>query len=119
MKKTIIFMALLFTTSLYAQDCSLYELKGTVRVVKNDLHFMVAENTGSELDMIIPIMIQTDFSPYVNKFASGTFVVQGKSIKSNTRILATKKIDFAAHDPLAENQVTTFKKIKEVVCPKI
>ncbi len=119
MKKTVYLMALLVSTTLNAGDCSVYELKGTVKVIKNNLHFIVAERTGSELDLLIPIMIQTEFSPYVNKFVAGTFIVEGTTIQTRKKILDTKRIDFAVPDPLAQNQATSFKKIKEVVCPKI
>lgn len=118
MKKTVIIMALLLSTSLFAQDCSLYELKGTVRVVNYNLHLMVAERTGSELDLLVPIRIQTEFSPYVDKFIAGTFTVAAKDIKTRIKILQVSKIDFAVPDPLNQNQANTFKKIKEVVCPK-
>ena len=93
MKKLVYLMALLSTTSLFAQDCSVYELKGTVKPVKNDLHLMVAEKTGSELDFLIPIMIQTEFSPYVNHFVAGTFVVEGKVVLTRKSIMAVQKID--------------------------
>lgn len=119
MKKTAYLMMLLISTTLHAGDCSVYELKGTVKVIENDLHLMVAEKTGSELDLLIPIMIQTEFSPYVNKFSAGTFIVEGKDIQTRKKILSVQKIDFAVPDPLSQNQATSFKKIKEVVCPKI
>ncbi len=119
MKKTVYLMALFLSSSLYAQDCSVYELKGTVKAIKNDLHLIVAERTGSELDLLIPVMIQTEFSPYVKHFVAGTFVVEGKIIQTRKNILAVQKIDFGVYDPINQNQANTFKKIKEVVCPKI
>lgn len=119
MKKTVYLMTLLFSTTLFAGDCSVYELRGTVKAIKYDLHLIVAERTGSELDLLIPVMIQTEFSPYVNKFVAGTFTVEGKEIQTRNKILGVQKIDFAVPDPLSQNQATSFKKIKEVVCPKI
>lgn len=119
MKKTLIFMLFCVPTIALAEECSFYELKGSVRDVKNYLHYFVAEKTGSEIDLIIPIEIQTEFSPYVNKFSGGFFIVEGKDVQTRKRIMKVEKIDFALLDPINQNQDTAFKKIKEVVCPKL
>lgn len=119
MKIALILMTFLMSPSVFAEGCSLYELKGTVKNIKNDLHLIVAEKTGSELDLLIPIMIQTEFSPYVNKFAVGQFIVEGKTIQTRKNILSVEKIDFGLYDPLNQNASTEFKKIKEVACPKL
>lgn len=119
MKKLIYLISLVLSTSLFAEDCSVYQLKGTVKDIKHYLHLIVAERTGSEMELLVPIKIQTEFSPYVNKFVAGTFTIHGKVIQPGRKILAVSDIDFAVPDPLNQNQANSFKKIKEVVCPKI
>lgn len=119
MKKLIYLLLITLSTSALAEDCSVYQLKGTVKDIKHYLHMIVAERTGSEMDLLVPIKIQTEFSPYVNKFVAGTFTIYGKVVQPGAKILAVSNIDFAVPDPLNQNQANSFKKIKEVVCPKL
>lgn len=107
----------LLSTSLFAkEECALYELKGKVKSINYFLHLIVAEKTGSEKTLKIPVMIQAKFSPYVNRFIQGQFVVEGKEIQTHKKILQVQKIDFAVNDPLNQNQNTASKKLKEISC---
>lgn len=118
--RTILLTMLFFvSTSVFAADCALYELKGHVKEVKDDLHLIVAIKTNSEKDLTVPVRIQTSFSPYVDKYVSGTFIVEGKEIKTRTRVMGVEKIDFGAFDPLMQNETNTMKKIKELECPSL
>lgn len=113
------FTLLTLSLSAFGADCALYELKGHVKNVNNDLHLLVAHKTASEKDLTVPVRIQTDFSPYVDKYVAGTFIVEGKVIKTRTRIMGVQKIDFGLFDPLMQNELSTMKKVKELPCPEL
>lgn len=117
MKGIPFFILILMNAQAFGADCALYDLKGHVRNINNDLHLVVAQKTGSEKDLTVPVRIQTDFSPYVDKFVAGTFIVEGKTIKTRTRIMGVQKIDFGLYDPLMQNETHSMKKIKELECP--
>ena len=81
MKNLIYLLLITLSTSALAEDCSVYQLNGTVKDFKHSLHMIIAERKGSEMDLIVPIKIQTEFSPYVNKFVAGTFTIYEKVVQ--------------------------------------
>ena len=101
-----------------SSKCSIYELKGTVKVIDSQLQLFVAEKTLSEMKLPIFYTAGPSFSPYVNQYIFGEFVLDAEDAMSGVQILNVKKIQNVIPDPLNQNQATTMKKKGEISCPK-
>lgn len=113
----ILFIFLFYSIFQNVIACSLYELHGFVRLNKLDLYLNVAPNTKSEKKLPVFFKVGPTLSPYINSFITGEFILE-KDIQSSVKILGVNKIEYSVYNPLVQNENNTFKKIKEIECPR-
>ncbi len=115
--KYLTFIAVFITNMTWAKTCEVYDLRGFVRVQNNELSLVIAEKTGSQKQLPVFFKTRPRFSPYVNRFIQGRFVLESE-LQTNVKILKVFKIEDAVFDPLRQNEANTTQKIAGAECPQ-
>ena len=106
-------IALFISAPVFAETCSLLDLRGSVRIVKTDMIVVVAEKTQSEKKLPVYLKAQPRLSPYIDHY------VYLKAIVDKDKILSVEEVKDDAPDPLNRNAETEMKKVKETKCPSL
>lgn len=106
-------IALFISAPVFAETCSLLELRGSVRIEKTDMVLVVAEKTQSEKKLPVYLKTQPRLSPYIGHY------VQLKAIVDKDKILSIEEVKDDSPDPLNRNAGTEMNKVKEVKCPSL
>ncbi len=100
---------LLLSVSAYADDCSLYELKGDV-VQDKTVRLTVNKDTNSQRVFVFIPEIEFQMGPYIQKTVIGTFVTK------NLEILKIEEVKLSVPDPLYHHKEMV--RLKSAPCPK-
>lgn len=109
----IFLIALIISAQAFAETCSQYEFRGSVRIEKTDMLVLVADKTRSEKKLPVHISVQSKLAPYINHY------VQLKAIVDKDQIVSIEEVKDDTPDPLNRNADTEMKKVKEIKCPSL
>jgi hypothetical protein len=113
------FAALIFiiSSSLWAEACSLHEVKAKVRLAKDHFELVLAEETFSEIKLKVPFQIQSKLAPYIDNTVLLEIIVTGKDLTKISQLKSIAEVTRAVPDPLNAGGPTTRKAKGEVKCP--
>ncbi|HLT22513.1 MAG TPA: hypothetical protein VKZ84_03685 [Bacteriovoracaceae bacterium] len=117
--KRLLILAILLTSSQSFADCFEFELLGEGLIEKNDIKFIVAKKTQSQVKLTIPRKDQDLFSPYLNRWARARLILDRDYLNYSTQVIKAIAIDYEVPDPLNMNSKTSINKIGKIECPKI
>jgi hypothetical protein len=116
MKIALILLLSLYSYSLWADTCSLHEVQGRVKVIKDRIVLILAPGTASETKLTVPPKIQSKYAPYLNHFVKTKIIIDSKDITTTSKLKDIKKTEHAIYDPLNAGSSTRVEK-GEVKCP--
>lgn len=99
----------LLTASLYAAECSLYELQGDVEQKDTVVGLMVNKDTNSQRVFTFSREIEFEMGPYIAKTVKGRFITR------ELEVLKIEEVKPTVPDPLYRHKEMV--KLKTVPCP--
>lgn len=116
MKIALILLLSLYTYSLWADTCSLYKVQGRVKVIKDRIVLILAPGSSSEIKLMVPPKIQSQYAPYLNHFVKTEIIIDSKDLTTTSKLRDIKKTEHSIYDPLNAGSSTRVKK-GETKCP--
>ncbi len=117
MKKAFTLLFIIYSSSLWASTCSLYEVQGRVKVIKDRMVLILAPGTASEIKLTVSPEIQSEFAPYLNHFVKTEIIIDSKDLSTSSKLKAIKKTEHAVYDPLNAGAPSTRMDKGEIKCP--
>jgi hypothetical protein len=117
MKFSLSIITLLLSTSLWAEVCSLHEVKGKVQINKDHFVLVLAEETLSEIKLKVPFQIQGKLAPYIDNTIQANIIVNGNELSKLSSLKSVSEVQRAVPDPLNAGGPTTRKARGKIKCP--
>lgn len=115
MKKLLIISMMLLSSLSYA-SCYEFELIGEGVIEGEDIKFIIAKNTQSEVKLTIPIKDQDHFSPYINRWGKAQLTLNGPGLTFESKVQAVKSVQYQTPDPLHMSS-SHVRRLRKVPCP--
>lgn len=117
MRNLLILSILLFSTLAQAK-CYEYELIGQGEMGEENIFFVIAPKTQSEVKLSIPLADQELLAPYINRVAKTRLIIDRNRLNHSTKVMKVVSINYEIPDPLNLSSTTSVKKMGEIKCPK-
>jgi hypothetical protein len=105
----ILLFIMFYSVQVFAKDCSLFQLKGTVED-KSGFRITIHEGTNSEKFFVFPQKFDLKMAPYHKKYIQGRFIMMSREPVSGSEIIGIQETEFAVPDPLHHHNEILFKK---------
>lgn len=117
MKIALTLLMTLYSYSLWANSCSLHEVQGKVKVIKDRIVLILAPDTASEVKLTVPPKIQSQYAPYLNHFVKTEIIIDSKDLTTTSKLKDIKKTEHTLYDPLNAGAPSTRVDKGEIKCP--
>lgn len=117
MKIAFTLLMTFYSYSLWASSCSLYEVQGNIKVIKDRIVLILAPGTASETKLTVPTKIQSQYAPYLNHFVKTKIVIDSQELTTTSKLLNIKTTEHAIYDPLNAGAPSTRVHKGEIKCP--
>lgn len=117
MKRLLLVLTFFFSVHSYA-NCYEFELIGEGRIEEDQIIFLVAKETISEVKLSVPFEEQNHFTPYIERLARASLILDRPQVDFNTKIKKVIGVEYQTPDPLNTTAKKTINQIRKVECPK-
>lgn len=117
MKSFFILSICLFSIQSFAK-CYEFELIGEAQIKKDHIVFIIAKETQSEVNLLIPLEDQNHFAPYINRWSKARVILNSSKLHFNSKVLKVYGVEYEIPDPLNMMTLKNIKMLKEIECPK-